>query len=194
MKPYTVRPLTPDLWPRLEELFGPIGACNGCWCMFWRIGSVYTKRARDENRADFKRIVKKGPPPGLLAFSGDTVVGWVQVTPRASLPGLDRSRMTAAVDDKPVWSISCFYIRRGWRGKGVVSALIDAAVEFARKARAPVLEAYPVIVDGQKKSATSVYTGVASSFEKAGFKTIAAHVAHRPIMRLDLERSRRKAG
>jgi GNAT superfamily N-acetyltransferase len=133
MTTYLVRPLTPDLWPQLEELFGPAGACNGCWCMYWRIGSAYTKRPRDENRKAFRTVVKKGPPPGLVVLEGDKAVGWVQVTPRASLPGLDKARFTKAIDDAPVWSISCFYVRKGYRGKGVSRALIDAAIGFAKK-------------------------------------------------------------
>ncbi|HSM96755.1 MAG TPA: GNAT family N-acetyltransferase [Rhizomicrobium sp.] len=187
-----IRPLTPQLWPQLEELFGDNGACGGCWCMFWRIGSAYQKTPAAKNKVAFKAVVRKGPPPGLVAFDGDTAVGWVQVTPRTSLPGLDRSRMVARVDDVPVWSISCFYIRKGWRGKGVMTALIEGAVKFARKSKAPALEAYPVKTT-VKKSTTSIYTGVASSFEKAGFKTVAAHVAHRPIMRRDFARTRKAA-
>jgi len=187
-----VRPLTPALWPQLEELFGANGACGGCWCMFWRIGTAYQKTPAAKNKAAFKSVVKKGPPPGLLAFDGDIVVGWVQVTPRVALPGLDRSRMTARVDDAPVWSISCFYIRKGWRGKGVMTALIEGAAAFAKKAKAPALEAYPVKTTA-KKSTTSIYTGVASSFAKAGFETVAAHVGHRPIMRRQFVRARKAA-
>lgn len=187
----TVRPLTPDLWPQLEELFGPVGACNGCWCMYWRIGSAYTQRPRDANRKAFKAVVKKGPPPGLLAFAGDVVVGWAQVTPRAALPGLERGRFTRKVDDVPVWSLSCFYIRRGWRGKGVMTALIAAAVKFAKGAKAPALEAYPTLTDGSKRSSSGMYTGAASSFARSGFKTVATPARHRPTMRLDLRRAAR---
>jgi hypothetical protein len=62
----TIRPLTPDLWPALEDLFGnKKGACNGCWCMYWRIGAAYRKRPREKNRAAFRRVVRDGPPPGL---------------------------------------------------------------------------------------------------------------------------------
>ena len=188
---FTVRPLTPALWPHLEELFGPTGACNGCWCMYWRIGSAYTKRPREENKVAFRTIVKKGPPPGLLAFAGDLAVGWAQVTPRAALVRLGRGRYTQAVDDVPVWSVSCFYVRKGWRGKGVMSALIDAAVAHARKAKAPALEAYPMKLDGEKKSNATVYTGTASAFAKAGFRVVATPAEHRPIMRLDLARPAR---
>jgi len=62
----TIRPLTPDRWPALQDLFGKSGASNGCWCMYWRIGSAYGKRPRAENRAAFRRVVRRGPPPGLL--------------------------------------------------------------------------------------------------------------------------------
>ena len=59
----TVRPLTPALWPALEDLFGEHGACNGCWCMYWRIGSAYRKRPRQANKAAFREVVERGPPP-----------------------------------------------------------------------------------------------------------------------------------
>lgn len=185
----TVRPLTPDLWPEFETLFGRNGACGGCWCMYWRIGSAYQKRDAAKNKADFKAVVMKGPPPGVLAFVDGAVAGWCQVTPRESIPAIERSRMSARVDDEPVWSVSCFFIRSGYRGRGVMTALIDGAIEYAKKERAKILEAYPVIVKN-RKSATSIYTGVASSFEKAGFRKVAAHAAHRPIMRLDLKKVR----
>lgn len=188
-----VRPLTPDLWPAFEDLFGKSGASNGCWCMYWRIGSAYHERPREKNRAAFRRIVKRGPPPGLLAFDGDTAVGWCQLTSRDDLPWLDGARRFRRVDDVPVWSLSCFYVRRGHRRQGVMAVLIAAAVKAARHAGAPALEAYPVDT-GRPESGSNLFTGTASAFARAGFTTVARHVAHRPVMRLDLgipPRSRR---
>lgn len=184
----TVRPLTPDLWPQFEDLFGRVGACNGCWCMYWRIGGAYAQRPRDKNRAAFKAIVKKGPPPGLLAFDGDMAVGWVQLTPRAALPHLDRGRFTQKFDDAAVWSLSCFFIRKGFRGKGVMTALLKAAIEHAKTLKVPALEAYPIKTDTRRGNAV-MYTGAASSFERAGFKTMAVPAAHRPLMRLALAKT-----
>jgi GNAT superfamily N-acetyltransferase len=187
----TIRPLTPDLWPAFEDLFGKTGACNGCWCMYWRIGSAYTKRPREQNKAAFREIVERGPPPGLLAFDGDRAVGWCQLTPRDALPQLDRSRYLKRVDDVPVWIISCFYVRSGYRNQGVSTALIDAALQAAKRAKAPAVEACPV--DAQdKKSASSLYTGKAATFLRAGFTTIARPVPHRPIVRYDLRPSARR--
>jgi GNAT superfamily N-acetyltransferase len=178
-----IRPLTPDLWPALEDLFGKNGACNGCWCMYWRIGSAYRHRPRRQNKAAFREVVKRGPPPGLLAFDGDVAVGWCQLTPRDALPWLDRAGRLKRVDRVPVWSLSCFYVRKGYRQRGVTSALIAGALKVAKRGRAPALEAYPL--DRLLTSSTS-FTGYASTFTRAGFRTVARHVPPRPIMRHDL--------
>ena len=178
-----VRPLTPELWPALEDLFGPLGACNGCWCMYWRIGAAYRKRPRRKNKAGFHAVVKNGPPPGLLAFEEHLVVGWCQLTPREALSHIDNVWRLKQVDDVPVWCISCFYVRKGYRRRGVSSALIEAACVYAKRAGAPALEAYPL---DRRVSPSATSTGFASTFSKAGFKEIARHSPERPIMRLYL--------
>ena len=123
----TIRPLTPDLWPALQDLFGKDGPCSRCWCMYWRIGSAYRERPREKNRAAFRQVVKRGPPPGLLAFDG------------------------------------------------------DAALDAAKRAGAPALEAYPL--DANLTPSTS-HTGYASTFARAGFKIVARHVPPRPMWTL----------
>jgi GNAT superfamily N-acetyltransferase len=181
----TIRPLTPDLWPALEDLFGKNGACNGCWCMYWRIGAAYKNTPRNQNKAAFHEIVKHGPPPGLVAFDGDLAVGWCQLTPRDEVPWLDRAWRLKRVDQVPVWSLSCLYVRIGYRRQGVTSALIAAALKAAKRAGAVALEAYPL--DATKTPSASG-TGYASTFARAGFKTVACHAPPRPIMRHDLKR------
>jgi hypothetical protein len=80
----TIVPLTSNLWPALEDLFGKWGASNGCWCMYWRIGGAYRGR-RAENKEALRKIVKRGSPSGLVGFDGDLAVGWCQLTPRDAL-------------------------------------------------------------------------------------------------------------
>jgi GNAT superfamily N-acetyltransferase len=181
-----IRPLTPDLWPALEDLFGELGACNGCWCMYWRIGSAYRKQPRQENKAAFRQVVIHGPPPGLIAFEDNVPVGWCQVTPRDALPWLDRVWRLRRVDDVPVWSISCLYVRKGYRRKGITSALISAALQAAKASGAPGLEAYPLDAD---LTPSASGTGYASTFARAGFRVVARRVPVRPIMRHDLRSS-----
>jgi hypothetical protein len=97
--------LTPDLWPALEDLFGKRGACNGCWCMYWRIGTAYRKQPANKNKMAFRQVVNAGPPPGLLAFDGALAVGWCQLTPRSALGAMDRSWRLKPVDEIPVWPL-----------------------------------------------------------------------------------------
>lgn len=178
-----IRPLTPDLWPALEDLFGEKGACNGCWCMHGRIGSAYRRRPREKNKADFRAVVERGPPPGLLAFEDGLAVGWCQLTPREAVPALDRAWRLKRVDDVPVWSLSCLYVRVGHRRKGIAAALIEEALRVARRAEAPALEAYPF---DAAVSPSASGTGYASTFARCGFKEVARRVPARPIMRHDL--------
>jgi GNAT superfamily N-acetyltransferase len=185
-----VLPLTPKLWPALEDLFGENGACNGCWCMYWRIGKAYCKRPFAKNKAELHDIVKKGPSPGVLAFQGDMAVGWCQLTPRDALPWLDRTWRLRRVDDVPVWSISCFYIRKGYRRQGITSALIAGALKAAKRAGAPALEAYPLDAD---LTGSSSWTGYASSFARAGFRVVGCQTPPRPIMRRDLTTAPKRA-
>jgi len=186
--PYDIRPATPDLWPQLEDLFGKKGACNGCWCMYWRIGSAYHQRPREENRLALKAIFEAGPPPGLLAFDAGLAVGWCQITPRTDIPWMDGKRNLRRVDDAPVWSISCFYVRNKHRGRGVTKALIEAAADYAAKAGATIVEAYPVD-KAAGKGTSNAFTGLASSFAKAGFAEVARRSPARPIMRRSLQPS-----
>ena len=181
-----IHPLTPERLPALEDLFGKQGPVSRCWCMYWRIGDDYRKRPRDANKAAFCELVKSGPPLGLLAFDEDLAVGWCQLTPRHVLPWLDRTWRLKRVDEVPVWSLSCLYVRKGYRKRGVTSALITTALEAAKRAGAPALEAYPL--DANLTPSTS-FTGYVSTFRRAGFKTVARRVPARPIMRYDFQKS-----
>jgi GNAT superfamily N-acetyltransferase len=176
-----VEPLTPELWPAFAELMNGGGPAGRCWCMYWRIGADYRRRPGEENRTDFHAVVQQGPPPGLLALRDGVASGWCQVTPREAVPALDGPWRVRRVDDVPVWAITCFYVRKGHRRQGVTSALIAAAIDLARSAGAPAVEAYPL--DGSV-SPSSTSTGYASTFSEAGFVEIARRSPERPIMRL----------
>lgn len=143
-------------------------------------GSDYRRRPAEQNRADFREVVAQGPPPGLVALRDGVAVGWCQVTPREALPVLDAPWRLRRVDDVPVWAITCFYVRKGHRRRGITSVLIASAIDLARSAGAPAIEAYPL--DGAvSPSATS--TGYASTFAAAGFVPVARRSPERPIMR-----------
>jgi GNAT superfamily N-acetyltransferase len=183
MKP-EIRPVTPDRWKDLVELFGDRGAYSGCWCMWWRLSSAeFDQQHGAGRRRGLKRLVDAGRTPGLLAYVDDRPVGWVSVAPREEFGRIERSRHLRPIDDQPVWSIVCFYIDRKSRGSGVGSALLRGAVEYAAGRGAEVVEAYPVEARGKKIPAAELYTGTVEMFEAAGFETVADRGGRRQIMR-----------
>jgi GNAT superfamily N-acetyltransferase len=179
----TVKPLTGPLWQAFVDLLDQGGPAGRCWCMAPRIGASYRRQSADQNRNAFQGILAEGPSPGLLALKEGLAVGWCQVTPREMVPAVERSWRTRRVDELPVWLISCLYVRKGYRRQGVAALLIEAAVELARSAGVPAIEAFPL--DGDvSPSATS--TGYASTFGAAGFREVVRRSPERPIMRIDL--------
>ncbi|MCF6111792.1 GNAT family N-acetyltransferase [Mesorhizobium muleiense] len=154
--------------------------------MYGRIGSSYRKRSGEENKAAFRQSIEHGPSPGVLAFDGGTAVGWCQVTPRDAVPWLDRLWQLKRVDDAPVWSLSCLYVRKAYRRQGITSHLIAAALQAARRANAPALEAYPFDASVSPSASGS---GYASTFARAGFRVVARRVPARPIMRYDFQQN-----
>jgi len=177
-------PLTPERWDDLVALFGPRGACGGCWCLWWRLKhSQFEKQKGEENKRALKRIVDSGEVPGLLAYADGHPVGWCSVAPREAFPRLGRSRILKRVDDRPVWSAVCFFVDKQFRRKGVAVRLLEAAVEHAKKHGAKTVEGYPVEPRKVSTPDAFAFTGLASAFRKAGFVEVLRRSDTRPIMR-----------
>ncbi len=177
-------PLTLDRWKNLEELFGERGACGGCWCMWWRLKrSVFEKQKGSKNKAALKKIVKAGQVPGILAYDGGRPIAWCSIGPRETFPALERSRVLKRIDDKPVWSIVCLFIAKPFRKRGASAEILKAAVRFARKSGARIVEGYPIEPKKGKWADAFVWTGVPSAYLKAGFKEVHRGSPTRPIMR-----------
>jgi GNAT superfamily N-acetyltransferase len=130
-----------------------------------------------------KRIVDKGEVPGILAYAGKEPIGWCAVAPREAFSSLERSRILKRVDDKPVWSVVCFFIAKPYRNKGITVALLKAAVEYVKKQGGRIVEGYPVEPKTDKFPDVFAYTGFASAFLQAGFKEVMRRSKTRPIMR-----------
>ncbi len=135
------------------------------------------------NRKAFRSIVDSGRVPGILAYADAQPIGWCAVAPRETFPRLEHSRILKRVDDKPVWSVVCFFVVKAYRGRGVSVKLLGAAADYVKRQGGKIVEGYPV---EPKKGWTPdpfVYTGVASAFRKAGFVEVSRRSKTRPIMR-----------
>ena len=189
----TIRPLTPQTWPALAELFSAGGDPKWCWCQFWRTpGSNWSNTTADDNRADLRALAERGPAPGLVALRDGKAVGWVGLGPREDFGRLARSRTIPQLPGDGVWVVNCFVVAKTARRSGVAQTLLDGAIAYAREHGARTLEGYPVLTGGTRISSASVYTGTAGMFERAGFVTVApttskaASGTPRIVVRLEL--------
>ncbi len=149
-----------------------------CWCLSYRLlSSKENTSLRGPARGErVRELVLEDPPPGVLAYDGDEVVGWAAVAPRAELP-FARSTKIPHVDDLEAWSVWCIRVRPGHRGRGISHALLEGAVEYAVDQGAPAVEGYPVDNQGQKVDLTMAYVGTRKLFEDAGFRMVAPTTA-----------------
>lgn len=182
------RPLRKSTWADFEKLFSKRGACGGCWCMWWRMKrSDFHRASGEQRRRAMKTIVESGSVPGVLAYAGREPVGWVSVAPREDFPVLGRSRVLKPVDNTPVWSVVCFFVRSDFRRRGMTEELLRAAIDHARRGGGRVVEGYPVDTETDDAPGTSVFTGVASAFRRVGFRECARRSKRRPVMRYSID-------
>lgn len=192
-----IRPATADLWPALEELFSKRGGGDArfCWCRWWRVRAKdFAAASPARNRDALRELVDAGPPPGLVALRDGRAIGWVGLGPRADFERIERSRVIPRLEGAPPWAINCFVVAADARGRGVASALLEAAVAHAREAGATAVEGYPIDLAAAaavRVPETSAFVGTRSMFERAGFRLAAATASHsggvpRVVMRLEM--------
>jgi GNAT superfamily N-acetyltransferase len=180
----TYRPVTLDLWDDFQTLFTEPGIQNGCWCMWWRLRRADCQHGFGEgNRQAFKAVLESGQVPGILAYHHGAPVGWCAIAPREATATLDRSRTLKRVDDQPVWSITCFFISKPYRRKGITGLLIHAALDYARQHGAQIVEAYPLRTEITRLLPYERFMGIQSTFERVGFKLVTQRTDRRPVMR-----------
>ena len=179
----------------VESVFGTRGDPAGCWCQWYKLGRAdFRSEGRDGLRERLAaQLAEPGPGPGLLAYDGETPVGWCAVEPRPALPRLAQSPIGSAspdgdFGDADVWSVSCFVIPRAFRRRGVAGALARAAADYARDHGARVLEAYAVDPSARetKPPAADLFPGTVSMYLAAGFHEVARPKPHRAVMQLDV--------
>jgi len=171
----TFHPATPDRWTDLEALFGLSGGDAGCWCMFWRkTNSDLANTTSDDNRAMLKDQIDSGVVPGLLAYINGQAVGWCGISPRSSFIRLEHTKhFQYPTTDKPTWTIVCFFVDKNVRKQGIASELLSAAVKYAVKNGAQVIESHPINSHGKPLPAKVAFPGTVEMFLAAGFQEIA---------------------
>jgi GNAT superfamily N-acetyltransferase len=183
-------------WRDLQDVFGAADP-RRCQCQRFKVvGWIWRDSTQPERVEMLREQTACGEPgarttSGLVAFVADQPAGWVAVEPRPAYPKLRTSRVPWSgrqedKDDDEVWAVTCFTVRKGYRGRGLTYPLARAAADFARDRGARAVEAYPMVTQpGKEITWGELHVGARQVFEEAGFKEVSHPSKRRVVMRMD---------
>jgi ribosomal protein S18 acetylase RimI-like enzyme len=168
---YTVKPLGPDTWDDFAALAERHnGVWGGCWCTWFHPRRKDQGIEVEPGRPYKELLVRQGRAHAALVFDGDLAVGWCEYGTPEELPNIyHRKEYEAGLDHSPDYRLTCFFVDRDYRRKGVATAALQGALDLIAQAGGGVVEGYPHDTQGKKTSGSFLYNGTRSMFEWAGF-------------------------
>jgi GNAT superfamily N-acetyltransferase len=194
----TIVPANQASWADLAAIFGTSDP-GRCQCQRRKVvGWIWRDSTQQERTAMLREQTACGDPSapttsGLVAYVDGEPAGWVAVEPRIAYPKLRTTPVPwrgrdEDKDDDGVWAVTCFVVRKGYRGRGLTYPLAEATIEFAHERGARALEAYPMITQaGKVITWGELHVGARQVFEDAGFKEVSHPTLRRVVMRIDFE-------
>jgi len=165
--------LSPDTWPDFAKLFEKHGGVwGGCWCMFFHVSGAWARRTAEQNRKEKEALVNAGKAHGILVYHDGEPIGWCQFGPRDELPRIDSMRGYEPVGKGNSWRITCFFIDRDHRKRGVAKEALRAALAVMKSHGVKRVEAYPVDTAKRKYPPSLMYRGSLRLFEGFGFEKV----------------------
>ena len=168
---YTVKELAPETWDAFAALVEKHnGVWNGCWCT-WFIAPRAERHGSGLSNEEIKRTcVFEGRNHSALVFDGERAIGWCEWGTPAELPTMKHARQYDEETVRlPDYRLTCFFVDRDHRGRGVAKAALQGALDQIARAGGGVVEAYPHDIGEDKMSASFLYSGTRRMFEEAGF-------------------------
>lgn len=170
----TVRMLDERTWPefaRLVEANG--GIWGGCWCISFHLDPNGPKGQCKPYRETKEQLVREGRAQAAMVFEGGTAIGWCQFGPPHELRNIKhRKQYEEGLGRLPDWRITCFFVGKGYRKRGVANLALKAALEEIARLGGGVVEAYPEDVEGRKTSSSFLHGGTLAMFEREGFERV----------------------
>jgi GNAT superfamily N-acetyltransferase len=175
-----VKPLDASTWPEFALLVERHnGIWGGCWCMGFHAKGPGWGVSPALNRSEKEQLVAEGRAQAALVFEGGDCVGWCQFGPTRQLPRIKSLKAyQAGLKDLPDWRITCFFVSRRHRGKGVAAAALDGALAEIARRGGGLVESYPDDVEDTKLASGFGHNATVAMFERRGFvrqRQIAKH-------------------
>jgi hypothetical protein len=171
---YTTRALAPDTWDAFAELVErQNGVFGGCWCTWFTPDCAEKRVSYEGNRALKKRLVEEGSNHAALVMDGGTAVAWAEYGPPEELPNIHhRKQYLEETDVLPDYRVTCIFVATKQRRAGLAELALRGALELIAQAGGGVVEGYPHDTGGKKKSASFLYNGTRTMYERVGFQYV----------------------
>lgn len=191
-----VVPANEASWADLQDVFNGADS-QKCQCQRFKVaGWIWRDSTHPQRVASLREQTACGQPDapatsGLVAYVDGQPAGWVAVEPRITYPKLRTTRIPWSgrdedKDDDGAWAVTCFVVRKGFRGRGLMYSLAKATIDHARERGARALEAYPMITQpGRTVTWGELHVGARQAFEEAGFREVSHPTLRRVVMRID---------
>ncbi len=189
---FTTRLLSPETWEAFSKLVETNGGIwGGCWCIAYHLDPLGPKGQCKPYRETKERLVREGRAQAALVFEGDEAAGWCQFGRPIELPNLkNRKNYEQGLDRLPDWRITCFYVGKAFRKRGVANVALDGALAEIARSGGGVVEAYPEEVLGRKTSSSFLHMGTMPMFERRGFERVRQIGMHQWVVKKLVERAR----
>jgi GNAT superfamily N-acetyltransferase len=185
---FVIQSLCGETWDAYAGLIARHnGVWGGCWCMGFHAKGPGWGVSAEANRAEKQALVATGRARAALVFEGETCLGWCQYGPPADLPRIKhRKAYDAGAGAQPAWRITCFFVDRAARGRGVAEAALHGALGLMVKAGGGVVESMPEEAGGRKVAGSFLANGEVGMFDRAGFDRVRKLGAHVWLVRREL--------
>ncbi|WP_343243867.1 GNAT family N-acetyltransferase [Streptomyces sp. SID13726] len=166
-----MRPLDETSWPDFASLVERNnGVWGGCWCMGFHSEGVGRHKTPEQNRAEKEQRVREGRAHASLVYDGTVCVGWCQFGPTGELPRIKHRRVyEQGLQALPDWRITCFYVDKGHRHRGVAAAALDGALREIARLGGGTVESYPEDAEDRSVSSSFLHNATVAMFEQRGF-------------------------
>lgn len=173
---YRIVPLSPQTWSAFDALVQRHnGIFGGCWCTWFHDGHPSCQgrgETAEGNRAIKKRLVDEGVAQAALVMDGDEAIAWAEFGTPAQLPTIHhRKEYDATSRTAPDYRITCVFVDKRHRRKGVTELAIKGALDLIAQAGGGTVEGYPHdLTEATKKMSSSfLYNGTRRLYERLGF-------------------------
>ncbi len=164
---YTIGSLDASTWDAFADLVERNnGVYGGCWCIAFHL----ERKTHLDARASKEELVRSGRAHAALVLVGGVAQGWAQYGSPAELPGIKHRReYDKDAPPQPDWRITCIFVDKKHRGRGVARAALEGALDQIAEQGGGLVEAISEVSAGREAQGRFLFSATVELFEDLGF-------------------------